>query len=152
MKQSFIGRGWSIRLDLKRRPLPWQDGLPGQQRCRGAVVQSNLVNIKLISRRGVLDFMACSHVNNSPTAPYFKDVHVLDAYNVELILYKSWRPEGLFKFEIIINVFIWIPVVMVYGHWNILILLVRDRLYASESDVYRRQILTYKDSSVLEDS
>ena len=32
-----------------------------------------------------------------------------------------------------------------YGHYRCLILPVRDRFYTSESDVYRRQILTYKD-------
>ena len=45
-------------------------------------------------------------------------------YSAEIILYKSWRPKGLFKFEIIINVlvssfcFIWIPMLLVYGHYT----------------------------------
>ena len=34
--------------------------------------------------------------------------------------------------------------VYVYGHYKYLTLSVRDRLWTSESDVYRRRILTFK--------
>ena len=43
-----------------------------------------------------------------------------------IILYKPWRPKGLFQFEIIINVFvssfwfIWIPMLWVYGLYKYL--------------------------------
>ena len=60
--------------------------------------------------------------------------------------------KGFFQFEIIINVlvssfrFIWIPMLWVYGHYKYFnSLYVFIRLYTSETDVYRRQILTYKD-------
>ena len=57
--------------------------------------------------------------------------------------------DVFFQFEIITNVlassssFIWIHVLCVYGHDKYCILC-GDRLYTSESDVYWRQILTYK--------
>ena len=61
--------------------------------------------------------------------------------------YKPWKPKGVFQFEIIIVSSFWFEYICyrstVIG--NILIFLVRGRLYTSESDVYRRQILTYKD-------
>ena len=65
------------------------------------------------------------------------------------------KTKGLFHFEIIINIlggffrFIWIPTCCRYtAIINSLILSARGggegRLYTSEYDVYRRQILTYK--------
>ena len=59
---------------------------------------------------------------------------------------------GFFQIEIIVNAlvscfwFIWIHMLWVYRHWKYFIFfLCGDRLYTSESDVYRRHILTYKD-------
>ena len=65
------------------------------------------------------------------------------------------RPKGFFQFKITINIlvssfrFIWIPMLWVYGHYlimikNICTLTVRGSNLESESDVYRRQILTTK--------
>ena len=42
------------------------------------------------------------------------------------------------------------PMLWVNGHYNVLFLPVRDRLYTSKSDVYRRQILTYDDGPLIE--
>ena len=62
--------------------------------------------------------------------------------------------KGFFQFEIIINVFvssfrfILIPMLWVYGHckyFNFFSAGPGYRFYASETDVYRRQILTDKD-------
>ena len=45
-------------------------------------------------------------------------------YSAELFVYKQWRPNIFFQFEIIINVlvfsflFIWIPMLWVYGHYK----------------------------------
>ena len=56
--------------------------------------------------------------------------------------------KGFFQFVIIINVlasyfrFIWIPILRVYHQQKFFPC--GDRPYTSESDVYRRQILTYK--------
>ena len=84
--------------------------------------------------------------------------------SAEIFVYKPRRLYELFGinlrgqrvfflFEIIIIVlvsyfrFIWIHMFRSTVIINILILTVRDHLYTSESDVYRRQILTYKDGS-----
>ena len=56
------------------------------------------------------------------------------------------KTKGIFQFEIIINDLVRY---LCYGSTAILGILffsVRDRLFTSESDVCRRQILTYKDS------
>ena len=60
--------------------------------------------------------------------------------------------KGFFQFEIFINVlftffrFIWIPMVWVYVQYKYLnSFQCGDRVYASESDVQIRQIVTYKD-------
>ena len=58
-------------------------------------------------------------------------IKYVNPYNAEQIVYELWRPEVFFQFEIIINVFEYLQC--------------GDRLYTSESDVCRRQILTYKD-------
>ena len=34
---------------------------------------------------------------------------VLNLYSAEIVLYKSWRPEGYFQFEIIINILVSAP-------------------------------------------
>ena len=63
--------------------------------------------------------------------------------------YKPWKPKGFFQFKIIINVlvssfrFIWIRYLS-YGSMAIIIFWFFqswDRLYTSESDVYRRQMV-----------
>ena len=63
------------------------------------------------------------------------------------IFVKTMKAKGFFQFEIIINVFvssfrfIWIPMLWVYGHckyFNSFSAGPGYRLYASETDVYRR--------------
>ena len=44
--------------------------------------------------------------DDPPTEKNSKVFQRFDPYNAELILYKSWRPKGLFQFEIIINVLV----------------------------------------------
>ena len=59
--------------------------------------------------------------------------------------------KGPLQFEIIINVSVSSFCSICYVSTaiiNNLILSVRDRLYMSESDVHRRQILTYKDGAI----
>ena len=57
--------------------------------------------------------------------------------------------KGFFQFEIIINVLVssfCFTMLWVYGHNKCFYFFqCGDRLHTSESDVYRRQILTYKD-------
>ena len=76
-------------------------------------------------------------------------------YNAELFVFKPSKSKGLFQFELLVNVFvssfrlIRIPILSDYGSTavvNILFLSIQcgNRLYTSESDVYRRQILMYK--------
>ena len=68
-------------------------------------------------------------------------------------MYKPWRPKGYFQFEIITNVLVsfsasfeYVMDRYIYGQYKFYILLAGgDRLQTSESDVFRRQILTYKD-------
>ena len=65
-------------------------------------------------------------------------------YNAELFLSKPWRLKGVFQLWIIINVsvisflFIWIPVLWVYGHYKYL-------NYFSAAIFFLRQILTSTD-------
>ena len=62
-------------------------------------------------------------------------------------MYKPWRAKGFFQFEII-NVlgslsvsFNYLSIILwVYGHYNILLFQYGDRLWTSESVVYRCQI------------
>ena len=67
-----------------------------------------------------------------------------------MFLFKPWRLTGFFQFDIIMNVLVSSPGLfeyLCYGSTTIinsLILLVLGPFYTSESDVYRRQILTYK--------
>ena len=47
--------------------------------------------------------------------------YIFNPYNAQIILYRSWRPKGLFQFEIIKNFliffcFIWIPMLWIYDH------------------------------------
>ena len=75
------------------------------------------------------------------------------AYTAELLLSKLWRLKGFFNlkssqmsYSSLFDSFEY----LCYGSTavkNILILLVRDRLYKFESGVYRRQILTFKDGT-----
>ena len=78
---------------------------------------------------------------------------ISNPYNVELFLLKEWRLKGYFQIEIIINVL----VLSFRVHLSTYVMRLRpliifeffqcgDRLFTSESDVYRRQILTYKGS------
>ena len=87
-------------------------------------------------------------------------------YNTEMFLYKPWIQKFLFQFEITINGFnsqlfplhLNTPMLWVYNHYNLFnsfsagTVFIRqnltstDRNYASESDVFRRQILTYKEA------
>ena len=44
------------------------------------------------------------------------------SYNAHIFLCKRWKPKGFFQFEIIIVssfCFIWIPMLWVYGHYNL---------------------------------
>ena len=67
-------------------------------------------------------------------------------------MYKSWRPKGLFQFEMFTNVLasffwsIWIPRLCDGSTTtrNIFTLTVQGSILRAESDVYRRQILTTK--------
>ena len=55
---------------------------------------------------------------------YMRFLARFNTYNAEILLYKQWRPKGLFQFEVILNVlssssrFIWIPMLCVYGYYN----------------------------------
>ena len=66
----------------------------------------------------------------------------VNAYKAEIFLYKLWRPNSFFQFEIIINVlvswFIRIPMLWVYVLYKCF------TLFHLKSDVYRRQMLTSK--------
>ena len=70
-------------------------------------------------------------------------------FNAGISLYKTLKPTGFFIFEIINGSFssfcvIWIS--MVYGLYKYFNILQHgDRFYTSESDVYKRQIMTSKD-------
>ena len=71
-------------------------------------------------------------------------VRLINSYNAEIFLYKSWRPKGFSRFEIIRNVsvssfcFIWIPMLWVYGHYKLF------NSFSAGTD-FRRQNLTSKD-------
>ena len=58
---------------------------------------------------------------------------------MNIFSYKTWRPKDIIQFKIIMNVlvssfwFIWIPMLWVYGHYNILILTVRGSTSESEA-------------------
>ena len=63
--------------------------------------------------------LTAGHTHHTPGSHQ----HSIKHWDAEILLYNPWRPKGLLKFEIIINVlvssvrFIWIPMVWVYGHY-----------------------------------
>ena len=74
--------------------------------------------------------------------------YYINPYSAEIFFYEPWRPKVFFQFEIIVNVLVSFPlhlktdVVGLRSLWLFLLFQCGDRLCTSESDVYRRQILT----------
>ena len=83
---------------------------------------------------------------------------LVSLYNAEICLYKAWKRKGFFQIEIIRNVLLALSVsfeYICYGSTaiiNILLFQCGDHFYrpTSESGVYRRLILTYKDGPCAE--
>ena len=75
----------------------------------------------------------------------------VNPHNAQILLNKPWKPKGFVQIEIIINFlansfrFILIPMLWVYCHYKYLDTFSTGPFYTSASDVYRRQILSYKD-------
>ena len=67
-------------------------------------------------------------------------VTLFNSYSADIFLFKSWRPKGVFQFEIIINVlvssfcFIWIYMLCVYGGYFF--------IFFSAETHFRRQNMT----------
>ena len=83
-------------------------------------------------------------INHSGAQVCICNFHLRDPWNAELFLYKPWRPMwNHYKCVSFIR-FILIHMLWVYAIINIFNSFSAETFYTSESDVYRRQTLTYK--------
>ena len=91
-------------------------------------IPSKLYNITVLGRNNyhkiVMVFNSLNFKAFKLKCAYNLTTGCVNPYNAELILYKLWKPKGLFEFEIIINAsvssfqFISIPMLWVYDRWK----------------------------------